>query len=172
MSGSDSVSVTTVVAVPPEEAFRVFTQEIDAWWRGGPRFRWYPERKGRLRFEPRVGGRLLEVYDEAEGDAFEVGIVSIWEPAARLVFGFRARSFEEGQLTEVEVRFERVEGGSRVTVEHRGWDALPADHPARHGMDAPGFRNTMIVWWGDLLQAVRLHVSHRNDSPGRHIHGC
>jgi len=35
----DQARVTVTVAVPPGEAFRIFTQEIDQWWRRGPRFR-------------------------------------------------------------------------------------------------------------------------------------
>ena len=85
--------------------------------------------------------------------------------AERLVFEFRARSFEPGQVTEVEVRFEGVdlegvdrEGvgqGTRVTVEHRGWDALGAGHPVRHGLAGTAFTDMMGVWWGDLLAALR-----------------
>jgi hypothetical protein len=39
MSGSDSARVTTFVGVSPEDAFAVFTEQIDQWWRRGPRFR-------------------------------------------------------------------------------------------------------------------------------------
>jgi hypothetical protein len=157
VSGAGRIAVTTVVAVSPKDAFEIFTREVDAWWRRGPRFRWNPERDGVLRFEPGVGGRLVEVYDEAQGQVFEVGRVRAWEPGERLVFGFRARSFEPDQDTEVEVRFEAVPEGTRVSVEHRGWEALPEGHPARHGMDATAFRSMMDVWWGDQLHALRSH---------------
>ena len=39
MTPGDQARVTVGVAVPPEEAFRVFTQEVDLWWRRGRRFR-------------------------------------------------------------------------------------------------------------------------------------
>ncbi|MDJ0847486.1 MAG: SRPBCC domain-containing protein [Myxococcota bacterium] len=161
MSGTDSVSASTTVDVDPATAFAVFTEEIDAWWGHGPRFRWRPRRGGRLRFEPGAGGRLVEVYDDGDDDAFEVGRVLVWEKAERLVFEFRARNFEPGQATEVEVRFEAVGQATRVTVEHRGWDALPPDHPARHGHEGPAFRTMMGLWWGDLLESARRHVSAR-----------
>jgi hypothetical protein len=35
----DQVRVSVSVAVPPAAAFEIFTQEIDRWWRRGPRFR-------------------------------------------------------------------------------------------------------------------------------------
>jgi uncharacterized protein YndB with AHSA1/START domain len=155
---SDTVRVTTVVAVDPATAFEVFTTEIDLWWRRGPRFRWVTAREGSLRFEPGAGGRLVERGGEEE---FEVGRVRVWEPGARLVFEFRARSFEPGQITEVEVAFAAEGDGTRVTVEHRGWEALAADHPVRHGLDAGAFRNLMGVWWADLVTAVRRHAEQR-----------
>ncbi len=37
MSDDDRVVVTTLVAVDPATAFAVFTEEVDAWWRHGPR---------------------------------------------------------------------------------------------------------------------------------------
>lgn len=154
----DRVAVTTVVAVDPATAFEVFTDEVDAWWKRGPRFRWRPGQDGTMRFEPGVGGRLMEVYDDTGDDIFEVGRVLVWKPADRLVFEFRARNFEPDQITEVEVRFEAVDQGTRVSVEHRGWESLPEDHPARHGLKGPAFHSLMGVWWADLLGAIRFHL--------------
>ena len=37
-------------------------------------------------------------------------------------------------MTHVEVRFEAVGEETRVTVEHAGWDSVPAAHVARHGL--------------------------------------
>ena len=159
MSSTDCVRVSTVVALEPSDAFEVFTEEVDSWWRRGPRFRWNPAADGVVRFEPGAGGRLVEEY--AEGEPFEVGRVSVWEPAERLVFGFRARAFGAGDHTEVEVRFEAVEGGTRVTVEHRGWDSLPADHPVRHGLAGEAFTGMMGTWWGELLVSARAHAAER-----------
>jgi uncharacterized protein YndB with AHSA1/START domain len=153
-----SIRVTTLVAVDPQAAFRIFTEDVDAWWGRGPRFRWAPGRDGSLRFEPGVGGRLVEA---AGDDVFEVGRVLAWDPARRLVFEFRARAFAPEEATEVEVLFESEAEGTRVTLEHRGWDALAADHPARHGMDDESFANMMKVWWVDLLGACSAHVRAR-----------
>ena len=122
---TDRIQATTVVALDPVVAFEVFTDEIDAWWRRGPRFRWLTEAEGTLRFEGGEGGRLVEIRDDATGEGFEVGRVLVWKPAERLVFELRARSFEPDQRTEVEIVFEAEGEGTRVTVEHRGWDRLP-----------------------------------------------
>jgi uncharacterized protein YndB with AHSA1/START domain len=162
---ADAVRVTTVVALDPAAAFHVFTAEVDAWWRRGPMYRFRTDRSGTMRFEPHVGGRLLEVYDEAAGDAYEVGRVLVWEPAARLVFTWRGVAFAPGQRTEVEVRFEAVESGTRVMLEHRGWDSLPAGHPARHGLAGPAFTRLIGQWWASLLLDARTHAALPAQSP-------
>jgi uncharacterized protein YndB with AHSA1/START domain len=150
----DKVRTSTTVAVDPDTAFRVFTEEIDLWWKRGPAHRFGPGRNGTLRFEPGTGGRLLEVFDDAQGGHYEVGKVLAWEPGARLVFEFRALAFEPGQITEVEIRFARAPGGTRVELEHRGWGALRADHPARHGLQGEAFASMIGLWWADLLLAL------------------
>ena len=42
----DQATVTVTLAVAPEEAFAIFTQEIDLWWRRGPRLRNAPGDRG------------------------------------------------------------------------------------------------------------------------------
>jgi uncharacterized protein YndB with AHSA1/START domain len=148
MSRTDSVRVSTVVDVAPDVAFEVFTGEIDLWWKRGPRFRAPADQ--RLAFEPGVGGRLL-AYRES-GEAWEIGRVLAWEVGKRLVFEWRAASFDADQRTEVEVLFEAEGDATRVSLEHRGWDAIPLDHPVRHGLaDEPAFRAFFGHWWTDLL---------------------
>ena len=49
-----------------------------------------------------------------------------WDPPHRVVFEWRQAGFAEDQSTEVAVRFDPVESGTRVTVEHFGWDTHPA----------------------------------------------
>lgn len=156
MSDTDRVRVTTVVAVDPAAAFEIFTEEVDAWWRRGPRYRFLAS--GALRFEPGVGGRLVEESLAGDGRLWEVGRIRIWEPGARLVFEWRGHHFEADQRTEVEVRFEAEGEGTRVSVEHRGWDALPADHRARHGLEGGAFTAMMGLWWGDVLVSLRARA--------------
>src|SRR5207248_1162423 len=75
-------------------------------------------------------GRWMEVYDEATGEGFECGRITVWEPGVRLVFLYRDAGHEIDD-TEVEVRFEAVDGGTRVTLEHRGWEKVLRDIAAR-----------------------------------------
>ena len=143
------VRVTTLVEVDPAEAIEVFTREIEAWWKPGPR--WRPGR-GALRFDGGQGGRLVQVEGEAE---LEIGRILVWESGVRLVFEWRARNFAPGEVTEVEVRFERAERGTRVVLEHRGWEAIPAKHPVRHGLSGTAFTDMIGLWWADLLTSYR-----------------
>jgi uncharacterized protein YndB with AHSA1/START domain len=118
------VSASVDVDVDPATAFEVFTAEIDAWFRID-RFT-VPDftRTVAIRFEPGVGGRLLDVHDERSGAGREVGRITAWEPGSRLVF-------TDNRATEVEVTFAPIGTGTGVTVEHRGLDRLPPDEAAR-----------------------------------------
>jgi len=156
-AASDAIRVTTVVSAAPAAAFELFTAEVDAWWRRGPRFRHGGGRPSVMRFEAGEGGRLLEVYSDAAGGAFEIGRVLTWKPADRLVFEWRGNNFEPGLSTEVEVRFEPVPGGTRVTLEHRGWDRVPVEHASRHGYGtSTAFVSMIGLYWGDQLASLRV----------------
>lgn len=130
MKSTDTVSATVEVAVDPAVAFAIFTEEIGQWWRPGP-INWNDSKRAiGIRIEPGVGGRWIEVYDAATGEGFECGRIQVWEPGVRLVFLYK----DAGHViddTEVEVRFEAIEGGTRVTLEHRGWERVSADIAAR-----------------------------------------
>ncbi len=155
-SATDSVVVTTVVAADVDETFTLFTEDVNVWWKQGPRFR---GAGGTLRFEPREGGRLIQ--QDSDGSEFEFGRISVWKPGERLVFGWRNRNFAPSELTEVEVQFEAVGASTRVTVVHRGWDALRPDHPSRHGLEDSAFGAMMGVWWGDQALSLRLWAKAR-----------
>jgi hypothetical protein len=61
-----------VVAVDPDQAFEGWTAGINEWWRLDSPFWMDKERRRGLRFEPHVGGRFIEVYDDA-GEGLEIG---------------------------------------------------------------------------------------------------
>ena len=150
---SAKIMVSIRLKVAPAVAFDLFTRKVDDWWRKGPKYRMGPQ--GRLRFEPGEGGRLIEIYDEAAGELFEIGRILVWRPGERLVFEWRLPNFTADQSTEVDIGFTAVEGGTRLTLEHRGWDSLPPDHPARHGMNDSLFLLTNARWWEDHFAALR-----------------
>lgn len=147
--------VAVLVDATPADAFDIFTQEVDSWWRRGPKYRFRGKRTGTMRFEPGIGGRLIEVYDDAARDLYEVGRILAWEPGARLAFEWRGPNYRPGQATRVEVRFTAAAQGTRVVVEHSGWESLPAGHPARHGMDDVPFLHSMAGWWQEQLASLK-----------------
>jgi hypothetical protein len=117
------VNVVRTVDVPvaPDEAFRLFTDEIDDWYERGPHSWNDPSRAVGIRF---AGGRLLELWEG--GEQYEMGRVTAWEPGRRLAFVYRNVQLPiEG--TVVEVRFEPSPTGTRVTLEHSGLERLPPD---------------------------------------------
>ena len=145
------------VKASPERAFAAFTQEIGQWWRPNGLFGFTPREPGVMSFEPGPNGRLIET--RANGKVFEVGAVRAWEPPHRLVFGWRQAAFAPGQDTEVQVRFEAVGAETRVTVEHLGWDSVPAEHVARHRFPNAIFLQRHAEWWRSLLASFsgRFH---------------
>jgi uncharacterized protein YndB with AHSA1/START domain len=152
----DTIRVTTVVAVDPATAFAVFTEDLDLWWRRGPRYRPLAHPNGLMRLEPGVGGRLLEVCGGDGAERFELGRVRIWEPPERLVLLWRNRDFAPDEETEVEIRFAPVEKGTLVELEHRGFGALRDDHPSRRGLGrGAAFAASKGLWWCELHHAVK-----------------
>ena len=156
----DRARVTVGVAVPPAEAFRIFTEEIELWWRRGPRFRSARGDSGLIALEPRLGGRVFESYTvDAQQQVIEIGRIQVWDPPRRLLFDWRARNFAPAERTEVEVVFEPTASGTRVTVTHSGWAAIRQDHPVRHGKTGADFSREIGLWWGGLLSALRVRCT-------------
>ncbi len=156
---SPGVTISMVVEVDPADAFAVFTNEIGRWWKPHYQNRFRADRSGRMHFESGVGGRLLETYEDAPDAPFEVGRILVWEPGRRLVFDWKLESFfAPEQVTEVEVCFEAIADGTRITLEHRGWDAVPKNHPARHGLGDEQFWIMKGAWWRDLLRAAKTYA--------------
>jgi uncharacterized protein YndB with AHSA1/START domain len=158
---SSRVLVALRIAAPRERVFEAFTREIHLWWRPHSMFPFSRRTDGRLAIEPELGGRFTETYPD--GFSFEIGRVTRWEPGAFLAFTWRQASFAEDQCTEVEIRFETVGAGTRVTVEHRGWDSVPAAHVARHGMPDTLFLRRHGQWWQELVAALKQEVEAQSD---------
>ena len=154
---TSKVYVALRVPTDPMRAFEAFTQEIGEWWRPGELFRITPRGDGVLAFEPGPQGRLVTRLPN--GVVFEIGRISVWEPGARLVFSWLQAGFLPGQATEVEVRFEAVGEETRVSIEHRAWDAIPQDHVARHGFPLEITLARAADWWRGSLNRLRARLA-------------
>lgn len=161
MIAGDRARVTVYVAVAPDVAFAVFTEEIDQWWRRGPAYRVAGREVGTLHLEPRLGGRVFEQLAGATTALHEVGRIVEWEPPRRLAFDWRSVTFVAGESTLVEVDLTPRGDGTEVCVTHRGWAGIRDDHPVRHGQPAAPFIAGIGRWWGALLTALREHVDRR-----------
>lgn len=151
---SSQIVVALRISAPPEVVFDAFVDDIALWWRPNGLFAFTLRSPGVMAFED---GRLVERLPS--GKVFEVGVVSVWERGARLVFGWRQAAFTPDMNTEVEVRFEPVGEETRVTVEHRGWDSVPAPHVARHGFPNAVFLARHGEWWRALLSALAARAN-------------
>ena len=151
------VFVALRVPATPARAFEAFTREIASWWRPDPLFRITSQGDGELTFEPGVGGRLVTRL--GNGETFEIGRISVWEPGKRLVFAWRQASFAAEQSTEVEVLFEPIGRETRVSIEHRAWDTIPRRHVARHGFPEHVTLQRVADWWRGSLGTLRSRLS-------------
>lgn len=109
-----------------EDAFRIFTEGITTWWPLQTHSVAADTYEGKVRaetvfFEGRVGGRIYERMED--GREADWGKVLTWEPPHRVVFSWKP-NLKPVPPTEVEVRFTPDGSGTRVHLEHRGWEHL------------------------------------------------
>jgi uncharacterized protein YndB with AHSA1/START domain len=148
---------------------RCSLQEIDLWWRKGPKFRIAGQRRGSLSLEPRLNGRLFETFEHPKGvQTFTTGTITRWEPPHALAFEWRGVNFKPGEKTLVEVSFAALGEGTMVKLRHSGWSTLPAGHPARHGLEGAPFsaHDRAVVGRADDLAARACSDAWGPSSPG------
>jgi uncharacterized protein YndB with AHSA1/START domain len=132
------IKKTVTVDCAVEEAFRVFTSDALSWWPVEGHS--IAGKVSEIVFEPRVGGEVYEVA-ESGGRGHWANVLE-WDPPRRLLLAWNVLN-REGQLTEVEVRFSPEDGGTRVALEHRGWERV-ADN-------AEGKRDSYDGGWSYVL---------------------
>ena len=116
---TDAIRKTLTVSCSVEEAFRVYTAGADTWW-PIETHSIHGERVREVVFEEREGGEVYEVTHT--GERAHWATVRAWEPPSRLVLAWEVTPGVLG--TEIEVRFAPEGDGTRVELEHRGWDVL------------------------------------------------
>lgn len=162
MSDVSRVLVAVRVPVTAERAFAAFTERIAQWWQPSDLFQFTPGQVGTMRFESGPDGRLVEEYDD--GSEFVIGRVRVWDPPRRFVLNWRQATFVPEQDTELHVSFLEITADSpqtRVTVEHFGWDRIPPQSAARHGLPLDVFQLRFAQWWQMQLHNVEMALSQR-----------
>ena len=126
-----TIRKTIRVERSPEVVFRVFTEEIGKWWPLKEGFSFGGEKAKDIFIEGRVGGRFFERF--TDGTEFEVGRITAFKPPHAVSFTWKAPEWEAP--TEVEVKFAADGAGTRIELEHRGWEAGPTMQKQGQGYD-------------------------------------
>jgi len=107
------------------DAFRIFTEEISAWWPMKTHSRARDaagEQTVRITIEPHVGGRIYETLND--GRELEWGEVFAYEPGVSFAMRWTMGRPAE-QSTDVSVQFEALSDRScRVTLTHENWERM------------------------------------------------
>ena len=104
-ANTTNVQISLEITLEPHDAFDVFVDEL--------RLALFPE----IIFEPGEGGRMTA------GDTV-VGTVTSWQPGKQIMLRWQPASWEPDEITQVQILFEAVPGGTKVTVNHAGWGKL------------------------------------------------
>lgn len=115
---------TRDIPLPPEDAFRLFTERLDTWW---------PLRTHSIsadevtalpvgvRFEGRLGGQVVEL--AADGAEYVWAEVVAWDPPERFMLSWHP-TMNPIAGSVLEVRFSPHGKGSTLYIEHRGWEVF------------------------------------------------
>ena len=116
-----AIRKSITVEADPESAFRVFTDGIARWW-PLETHSVHERETETVVLEAKVGGRFYE--RSSSGAAAAWGEVLECDPPRLLRFTWHPGYEAGAPATEVEVRFAPDGNGTRVELEHRGWERL------------------------------------------------
>jgi uncharacterized protein YndB with AHSA1/START domain len=134
-----NVTNSVVLACDPARAFVLFTEHAGTWWPEDRRHT--DDAASTIRIES--SGRFFE--RASDGTEVDLGVVRQFEPARRLLLDWYPGTGSE-HPTQVEIRFDPVDGGTRVSVSHGPGAAT--DEVFRR--TAPAYERS----WESVLSAV------------------
>src|SRR6516162_11244851 len=118
------VRQSTLVRASAQHTFTTFVTTIGAWW-PAQAFSAGKDRVREITVEQRQGGRVYETWDD--GTEIDWGTLTAWQPPERFTMTWTGTP----ATTEVELTFTAFGPAlTRVTVEHRGWEALTEEQLA------------------------------------------
>jgi uncharacterized protein YndB with AHSA1/START domain len=134
---TDPLTLSFEVAGPPDRAFALWTDRIDTWWPSDHTVTGRDD--ARVVLESGVGGRIFE--RTPDGDEYDWGEVTVWDPPARLDYLWHLRR-DRGDATEVSVRFvAQDDRTTRIEIEHSGWERLGAEAEVWRDRNQDGWRS-------------------------------
>jgi len=148
------VRQSTVVRAGARHTFDTFVTTIGAWWLVQP----FSAGKDRVRdvtVEQRQGGRVYETWDDRT--EIDWGTVTEWEPSERFTMTWTGTP----ATTEVELNFAVLGPNlTRVTVEHRGWEALTDEQLAEDCALPGGYSSGSYArGWATILARLARAVA-------------
>lgn len=146
MTSTAPVLRAITVSVAPETAFRVFTEQLGAWWPIATHGT-FGERCASLAIED---DRIVE--RSIDGEAVVWGEVLVSDAPRRLLMTWHPGR-EAADASEVEVRFVPDRDGTRVELEHRGWERFGTDAARRRRVYVrPGAWGAVLEHYADLAE--------------------
>lgn len=133
-----TVQVQIDIPLEPSAAFDVVTEElVSALSSQG------------IHVDARQDGRVREGTND-------IGRITSWIPGELVGIEWQSAHWGADERTEIELRFERAQDGTKVTLEHRGWGGLIGDPTELAGwfagqVAAPLLRKTAPQAFGDWL---------------------
>ncbi|MEJ3749877.1 metalloregulator ArsR/SmtB family transcription factor [Actinomycetes bacterium KLBMP 9797] len=139
------VRKTCTVPLDPAAAFALFTTRIAEWWPGSHSISGAAEGIADLRFEGRVGGRVVEV--TTDGQEYSWADVVAWNPPTRFVLSWHP-NVDPQAASRLEVTFQPADGGgTEVLLEHGAWEEF--------GDRGPELRENYNTGWDAVLARYR-----------------
>ena len=157
------VRQATLVRSTIDHTFEVFVATMGVWWPVCP-FSAGQDRVRDVTLEQRVGGRVYETWQD--GTVVVWGELLVWRPPERFTMTWT----ETPEPTEVELTFSALGPAlTRVTVEHRGWDAL-SDAQLSQDCALPGgyASGGYHQGWTTILDCLTVAAEASDADPGRH----
>lgn len=116
---NDPINKTLEVPLDPQEAFTLFTKDIDGWW---PKTSYsVTGAKAKLTFPTHKGGEIIETGPDGETAVW--GTLIAYDPGKFLAFTWHpGRSDQEA--TVVTVSFTQTANGTRCELTHGGFEIL------------------------------------------------
>ena len=125
---TEAIRRSVTVNCSVEHAFATFSERIHDWWPLGT----HSIDQGETGSPPETvifqGGAGGQIFERTKGgEDLKWADVVAYEPPHRFVLAWNPSREQERPQTEIEVTFTAEGDGTRVDLEHRGWEILAAE---------------------------------------------